>query len=34
MSRERAIALVTGLVWRGVAGVPPKATHEDVSVPG
>lgn len=25
MSRERAITLVTGLVWRGLAGIPAKA---------
>lgn len=34
MPRERAIALTTGLVWRGLAGIPAKAATGNVSDAG
>lgn len=34
MSREQAIELVTGLVWRGLGGVPPKGGTEEAPEAG
>lgn len=34
LSRERALALVTGLVWRGLGGVPTRGGETSAPVPG